>query len=226
MAAMTTGLDRIIPPEITGDWLAEALTSLASSPGLRTLLEIGASSGQGSTEALVRGMLANPDPPRLFSLEVSRARCQALAERYAAVPQVVPCNLSSVGLADFPSADEVRRFYADTPSALNRYPLDSVLDWLAQDMAYIRDNAIPVDGIAAIKRRHGIDVFDAVLIDGSEFTGRAELDQVYGARAIVLDDITGFKNWHNHHRLLADPAYEIVVMNRYLRAGFSVFVRR
>ncbi len=223
---MSAGHDRIIPPEIVGDWLAETLAALAVTPGIRTILEIGASAGAGSTEALVRGLQANPDRPTLFSMEVSRTRCAALAERYAAVPEVVPCHASSVGVADFASADEVSRFYRETPSALNKYPLETVLDWLAQDLAYVRDHAVPQHGIAAIKRQHGIEVFDAVVIDGSEFTGRAELDQVHGARVIVLDDINGFKNWHNHRRLLADPGYDIVVMNAFLREGFSVFTRR
>jgi hypothetical protein len=69
----------------------------------------------------------------------------------------------------------------------------------------------------------GIETFDAVLIDGSEFTGSAELDEVYGARFILLDDTETFKNWKNMRRLEADPRYRLVQHDPSTRNGFAVF---
>ena len=76
-----------------------------------------------------------------------------------------------------------------------------------------------------IKQENNIELFDLVLIDGSEFTGNAELDEVYGAKFICLDDINTFKNYKNHHELLSDLNYELVVENSSVRNGFSIFRR-
>ena len=64
-----------------------------------------------------------------------------------------------------------------------------------------------------------------MLIDGSEFTGRAELDEVYGARYVVLDDTQTFKNLDNYERLRADPAYRLIDEAPALRNGFAAFER-
>jgi hypothetical protein len=64
-----------------------------------------------------------------------------------------------------------------------------------------------------------------VLIDGSEFTGRAELDLVYGARFLFLDDVVSFKNYHNFHRLHRDSAYQLRGSDPHLRNGAALFER-
>ncbi|MBW2169777.1 MAG: tetratricopeptide repeat protein, partial [Deltaproteobacteria bacterium] len=64
-----------------------------------------------------------------------------------------------------------------------------------------------------------------VLIDGSEFTGKAELDEVYGAKIIMLDDINGYKNYHNYQRLVADKTYELIAENWQVRNGYAAFRR-
>ena len=64
-----------------------------------------------------------------------------------------------------------------------------------------------MDGIRAVKEEHGIDTFDAALLDGSEFAGPAVLEDVYGATWLVLDDIRSIKNHANYTRLRGDDAY-------------------
>ena len=64
-----------------------------------------------------------------------------------------------------------------------------------------------------------------MLIDGSEFAGPAELDDVYGARFLLLDDTETFKNWENSRRLRADPEYRLVYADSETRNGFAVFER-
>ena len=221
-----SSLDRVIRREISKDEFFDALLHQAAHAAVSTVLEIGASSGDGSTEALARGIARNPAHPVLYTIEVSRPRFARLAARWRRRADIRPYNVSSVGAADLADDEEVRRFRGAVRSGLDAYPEEVVLDWLAQDRAYLRDSGVPLDGIRRIKAENGIDVFGMVLIDGSEFTGRAELALVYGAAVIALDDIETFKNWDNHRRLLADPAYEIVAMNRYVRNGFSIFVKR
>jgi hypothetical protein len=53
-------LNRVIAPEITGDAFYETIRHLAATENLATVLEIGSSSGGGSTEAFVAGLARNP----------------------------------------------------------------------------------------------------------------------------------------------------------------------
>lgn len=62
-----------------------------------------------------------------------------------------------------------------------------------------------------------------MLIDGSEFTGSAELNDVYEAKFICLDDINTFKNYRNHQKLLANQNYVLVAQNYLIRNGYSIF---
>ena len=217
--------DKTIPPEIVDDEFYEVIRSLARTADVRTMLEIGSSNGAGSTRAFVEGLHQNANRPLLFCLELSRPRFAELAARYAADPQVKCYNLTSVPLDRFPTEAEVTSFYRDRKSQLNRIPLREVLRWLKQDLQYIAHQGASVNGIEIIKNENGVDAFGMVLIDGSEFSGAPELDEVYGAEYILLDDIGTFKNLGNYERLVADPRYKLRASNSTLRNGYAVFER-
>jgi len=216
---------RLHVPEIRGDEFAARIAEIARNPRVRTILEVGSAAGEGSTEAFVAGIERNPSRPTLFCLEARRDRFEALAARYADRPFVRPYHASSVGRSGFASAEHVRSFYEITPTALNRYPLERVLGWLQEDLRTLAELDVEEDGIELIRREHGIDRFDVVLLDGSEFTAAAELDLVHGARYVLLDDINSFKNHLNCQRLLADPAYSLLAGNAKLRNGYAIFER-
>jgi hypothetical protein len=222
-----SALDRLIPPEVKHDSFSRALAKVAATPGVRTVLEIGASSGGGSTEALVAGALKNPDgPPAIHSIEVSTTRIGAFRERWKDYPFVHGYNTSSVPPEAFPSPEVVTRFYREVRSKLRNVRLEKVLGWLRQDLDYLAEHPdLATLGIAGIKRQTGIALFDAVLIDGSEFTGEAELPLVYGARFLMLDDTRSYKNWNNQAALRADPHYRRVGCSRWTRNGWAVFER-
>lgn len=80
--------------------------------------------------------------------------------------------------------------------------------------------------IALIKEATQIGTFDLVLIDGSEFTGRAELREVLGAGIILLDDINGMKNYENYYELKNNPRYTLEEEDWSLRNGYAVFRKR
>lgn len=220
-----SGLNHVIPPEIKHDPFYRAIVRVASTPGLTHILEIGASSGAGSTEALVTGILANPSRPALHCIEVSAPRFDALARRYAGDDFVHCYRASSVPMESFPSAAEVEAFHRSVDSKFATFPLKQVLGWLEQDIDYVASQDIPMHGIQMIKRQHGIQRFDAVLIDGSEFTGAAELREVFGARFILLDDICTYKNFDNFEYLSTAPEYCLIETSERPRNGYAVFVR-
>jgi hypothetical protein len=218
-------LDHPIPPEIVDDEFHETIRSLAQTATIQTILEIGSSTGEGSTRAFVDGIRVNSNRPLLFCLEASRVRFRRLARRYAQEPQVKCYNLTSVPIGRFPTEAQVAAFHRDRRSTLNSYSLTEVIRWLHQDMRYVNGLGPALNGIQIIKEANGVDRFGMVLIDGSEFTGGAELDEIYGADYILLDDIGSFKNLDNYERLRSDPTYKLLVSNMSLRSGYAVFER-
>ncbi|MEG5081485.1 FkbM family methyltransferase [Microcoleus sp. AT8-B4] len=215
--------NRIIPPEIKNDEFYRALQRIVQNEDIKTVLEIGSSSGEGSTEALVTGMRQNPNNPTLFCIEISQPRFAELKKRYANDDFVKCYNVSTVSLEEFPEEEEVINFYNNINTGLRVYPLEQVRDWLRDNIKYVEESGVEPNGIKKIKQENNIDIFDVVIIDGSEFTGRVELDEIYGAKFIMLDDIDTFKNYQNHCRLLSDCNYVLVEQNLFLRHGYSVF---
>jgi len=225
LSKMIIELD-IIPPEIKDDEFYHLIQQLVADEELNTILEIGSSAGGGSTEAFVKGIEAKINKPKLYCMEVSSPRYEALKQRYTSYSFVHSYNVSSVPRTAFPSEKEVALFYNHIPSNLNAYPLEQVLGWLRHDLSYIASSGVPEKGIQLIKQQQNISTFDMVLIDGSEFTGSPELEQVYGAHWLLLDDITTFKNYQNYHRLKKDPNYQLYRENEQLRNGYAVFRKR
>jgi len=223
MSEFQSSLDTLIPPEIKNDEFYQTLELIAREEDIRTVLEIGSSSGSGSTEAFVNGLNNNPNNPHLFCMEISQSRFNALRERYENYSFVNCYHASSVPLESFPTEDEIIKFYQTNQTNLNLYPLEQVLDWWRQDTEYLKKSGVNSRGIQKIKEENNIDVFDVVLIDGSEFTGKAELEEIYGAKFIFLDDINTFKNYENYNKLLSDSKYVLIKQNKQLRNGYAVF---
>jgi hypothetical protein len=134
--------------------------------------------------------------------------------------------VSSVPVEAFVTSEEVTAAYSRLPALRNQASLREVLKWLEWNKGYLGRSGVRSDGLRFIKQQHAITTFDMVLIDGSEFTGRAELDETYGARLILLDDVRTLKNEFNYERLRADPRYALIKENLTLRNGYAVFQRR
>ncbi|QSJ20799.1 class I SAM-dependent methyltransferase [Nostoc sp. UHCC 0702] len=219
-------LNFLIPAEIKNDEFYYALQKIVQQDDIKTVLEIGSSSGEGSTEAFVTGLRKNSNKPTLFCMEVSKTRFTELKKRYENDSFVKCYNISSVSLKSFPDEKEVLDFYNNTQSNLNFYPLEQVIGWLQQDIEYVKNSGVSDEGIQKIKQENKIEFFDLVLIDGSEFTGSAELDEVDGAKYICLDDINTFKNYQNYNRLINNSDYALISCNRNIRNGYAIFKRK
>ncbi len=228
MQPLVNALSKIIPAEIINDDFYQVLNALASRDDLNTFLEIGSSSGSGSTHAFVSALRARADAQstRLYCVELSTERFTVLRDAYADCDFVKVYNQSSAALEEFPSEKEVEFFYTHTSTTLNTYPLEQVLSWLRQDMDYMRTAGLTENGIELIKKSNGIVDFDMVLIDGSEFTGEAELYHCMGARVIALNDVNSHKCFNAYRTLSNHVSYALTHQNMSLRNGFAVFERR
>lgn len=220
-------IEKIIAPEIIGDEFHAVLKEFASLKTIKTILEIGSSSGGGSTSAFVEAIRARGDRDEvsLFCMEVSTPRYEKLRDAYAKDSFVHCFNKSAVPLNKFPSKDQVIHFYNSTKTNLNHYPLETVLQWLVQDIEYVKSSGQDADGIEFIKQTKNLRDFDLVLIDGSEFTGEPELWAVKNARFIALDDVNSFKCYNAYHSLLHGVGYKLARHNFQIRNGYAVFER-
>lgn len=219
-------LDAIIPPEIVDCKLAHALTRLAARPDIHIIIEIGSSSGDGSTAAIVKGMDGNPSKPMLHCFEMSAMRFGKLCDRYLERRDVMCWAGCTVGPADFLSEEQVENFYQFNHTNLNKYALETVLAWLKQDLDYLQQD-IPVDSLNHFLMHRITDLNSLmVFIDGSAFTAQSELELVHDARIVVLDDTNDCKNFHNYHRLKNDPIYRLIEEDQNLRNGYAVFERQ
>ncbi len=219
----TSELDNLIVPEISRDRLWRTIRRVASVPGIKHILEIGSSSGEGSTSAFVAGIRENSTNPLLHCFEISKPRLESLKKCYASYDFVRYYNSSTVSLDRFPTQLEVAEFRSHFRPKLRRPNIETQFRWLQQDIDYIEKHNLSSNGIQLLKSNLDIDYFDVVLIDGSEFTGKAELEDVYGSRFLFLDDILTFKNYENYRRLKNDRSYKLLEKSRWLRNGYAVF---
>lgn len=221
----TTTLDQIIGGEICGDQFYDLLKSYASRIDLKLFLEIGSSAGGGSTQAFVDAISKRSDSDHVsvYCFELSKKRFKLLAESYSAFPFIKPYNVSSISTDEFPNVASVTNFYQNVKSSLNAYPIETILQWYWQDINYIKNSGLDQNGIAHVKEKNRINVFDMVLIDGSEFTGEVELNLVIGSKVIALDDVNTFKCYNAFKILSSNPSYALRHSNRKLRNGFAIF---
>jgi hypothetical protein len=223
---VNTSLDHIIDPEInhvTGTY--NAIIQYITTVPLKTIIEIGASSGGGTTEAVIMGVLRKNTSNITFNtIEVSRARFNNLKQRYQMFKWVTPWNVSSLNISDFPSDDEIKSFINERNDPYYPSSLTTVLQWKKNDIEYIQDNNIPQDGIKAIKTYMNVDHFDLAVIDGSEFLGNKEYEHLLNCDAYLLDDIYTYKNHLSYNSLLNNPNYKLLYRED-TRGGSALFCK-
>lgn len=204
------------------------LYQLAREEPLAHVLEVGSADGSGSTRMIVDAILARRDGlrPQLYCLEPDPQAYTALQARYADLPWVHCFPWFSLSQSQLPSEADIAAFYARPGNALRRYSLNEVLGWLAREREAEAGRSERTPGIETIKARFGIERFDLVVLDGAEFSGDQDLEPVYGARLIVLDDANSYKNTAVRERLSRDPDYTLLQVNLQWQHGMAIFKRR
>lgn len=212
------------PGPAKSDALPALLASLAADTSLHHVLVVGASSPH--LEILLEQLGHNPGHPQLHCIENAAIAHAALLQRHGKKDFVHIHHASTVPLAVFPTQADVSQFYATTTGKLRDYPLASVLDWLAQNRAEMESGTLEAHGIQSLLGQLGVKQFDMVLIDGREFTGFAEFQQVYGSKFILLACTNTFKNHSSMQQLAQDPHYQLLFADADISNGFAVFVLR
>lgn len=213
-------MNNLIAPEIVNDDFARALEIVATHPTVKSILELGASSGDGSTACFVRGMAQNQEA-KLYSLEASKERFAALQQRYAGNPRVICINAFSVPQDQWLTPEQIDRF---VPEFGNEFSSETYKGWRQMEIDYRASSGVPDNGIQQALALNG-GPFDFVLVDSSLFSGLAEVITIYGSPFIALDDVRSMKTGQARKRLLADPEYQLFAQG-HARYGWAIFKKR
>jgi hypothetical protein len=219
----------IIAPEIFNNEFFTKLKEIANLEEIKLFLEIGCSSGEGSTEALISTIKGRPDVGecKYIGFEIIKARHGELLRHYGHLAFVDFIRKTSVSIKQYPSYLSLIFFYLFKVNKLRDYGLFTVLSWMRLEKKYLRTHVMQFSksGIDEVLGADKATLPDFALIDGSEFTGRAELDRLIGTKYIALDDILTFKNWENYHRLKSSNEYQLWFQDKELRNGCAIFKR-
>jgi hypothetical protein len=163
------------------------------SEGLDVGLEIGGGTGDGSTQCI--------ETKKLFSIENHPDRIGRHSMNLSAKGGVAIKGTATLPKLWMNQLD-IAEFYGTNKTALNQYPIDQVLGWYHECIEFAQPYS--TNAIEDIHFDHNVD-FNFVLIDGSPFSGEAELRCVrpfLAEKAIIaLDDVNDIKNWANYHKL-------------------------
>jgi hypothetical protein len=229
----TSSYKKIIAPEICSGRFYELIGDIVSRTDVQTVLEIGSSSGAGSTRALLESLKRHPQAKKqVHCMEISTERFIKLRTYLEGDNRFYAHKLSSVTKNDFPPFPDIENFHANSNSKLSNYQIDTVKSWYEKDIEFLQENQglIPtsksgkqISGINWIKETYSIAKFDFVIIDGGEFTGTAEYEMLRGSLYFALDDTNTFKCSEVRRRLMEDDCYILVDEDLYERNGWSVF---
>jgi hypothetical protein len=231
-----SNIDELIPPEIISNDFVDCIKQIASKAECRTYVEIGSSSGYGSTQAILNGIRIKNNLDRkessLYCFEISKPRAQ-IFKSHISKSEARMLNLSTILPEEFPTIDRIKTFYNSIETTINNFPLTLIQEWYKQDLEYLKANpkCIPhfngskIGGIDYLKLKLKVDTFDFVLIDGSEFTGLVELSKVWGSMHILLDDVNSFKNYESYMKLKSSQQYVLMEENWHTRNGWAAFKR-
>jgi len=183
------------------------------SKGKKIGLEIGGGTGDGSTQCIFT--------EKLFSIEINPDRIGRHRMNLEAKGGV-SIHGSAVTRDLWMDKLDILAFYTNKKTNLNQYSLDVVNGWYSEcfDMA----KEFKTNAIEDIHFDHNVD-FNFVLIDGSPFSGKAELRCLRPFLAdkaiIALDDVNDIKNFDNYHKLKGHV--ELLWEDWSVRNGAAIF---
>ena len=225
----------IIPPEISQGTFFNLISEIAKREDVHTILEIGSSSGQGSTRALFDSLSGNSEVlKQIHCMEISNERFEKLKDYVSQDERFHPHLLSSVKKSDFPDFESIIDFHKNEKTKFQQINIHTIQSWFLKDMEFLTENPNlfrvdsqenEISGIEWIKLNYNISDFDFVIIDGGEFTGLAEYRYLQNAKYFALDDSNTYKNWAVRRELLLDKSYKLVSEDLNERNGWSIFIR-
>jgi hypothetical protein len=204
------------------DDFGKAIIATCSNYGIKTVLEIGSWDGTGSTQCFIEGMKEH-DNKRLVCLEVYVDRFKDLCNNTLKYDWVKCYNQSSISYANMIHKD----FEEVWNSPYNFIPkLDengstklAASEWFKQDIEMI------IKFKSGYIEDHPDETYDAVLIDGGEFSGYSEFKLLKDrTNFFILDDYyNAFKTSQVEDELNTDINWEKIGGSKRTRNGWAIF---
>jgi len=187
-----------------------------------TILDIGASTGEGTTSIL---RAVNPKA-RIFAVELDPGRYKDLEEKFKDDNKTFLFKGSSCPAEHLMSEQELNEYLMKYPgwNCWREIGPNEMFKWRDNQENMIKGikTKSGKDLIPYIKKKHNVEHFDMVIVDGSPFTAWYEIEQTHGAKTIVLDDINDPKNAKAYRKLAGGGDYWCVEVNKH-RQGFAIF---
>lgn len=216
-----------IAPQVN-DEFAAAIARVLEDDSVNSIIEVGASSGGGSTQVIIDKVLKRKQAKnlKLYLIEVSPMRSEVLKKIYEHLNFVEVINKSTVTPSDHVTPRWLLEFNQRNSTILRNRSIFKPLRWLRQDIKFLQENPVLWNPTAfeAISGELGSHEVDFALIDGG-FCGLMDTQKVLGARYIALDDINDPKNYDSYNLLQSDNRYQLVDSNFGYRNGYAVFKR-
>ena len=221
------------PEIVKGDPLYELIVSEIVEKKPKKLVEIGSANGLGSTQAFIEGVLEVGDVENvdLFCIEAHPERFNELMtnlqEHREFAHPVRGCSVDIDGYVTEEYIEEFMRTAGYQYNIVRYHSVDTVKKWREEELQMIGAEETPQNVFAYLEKMHGVtaDDIDMVLIDGSAFTGLADLAKVLGAKTIIMDDTMDIKCRDAMDVLLVAPMYRCVTKDDKHRNGYAVFER-
>lgn len=207
-------------PEVTiNSKFGHAMFRTIRAYSLGKILEIGAFDGDGSTQVLIAALRGFPEPA-LTCLEMRKDRFANLLQNTSAFPWVRAINGSSISWNSFTGKDFDRDILPHLKGHAEPDP-EVIRTWWEDDRQLMQNCS---DGF--LETNSGS--YDAVLIDGGEFTGYDEFRLLKGKTdCFFLDDVfRAYKCKKAYEELSDSSEWTAVYVDRMERHGTAIFVRK
>jgi hypothetical protein len=209
-----------MPAEITlGDDFGKAIYIVMRTAGYRSVLEIGSFDGLGSTQVFIEALM-HAENPRMVCLETNAERFASLVQNVSRASWVTAVCQPSISFGSLTPKDFDRDVWGSPHNHL-RYSRDAVRGWWDETLGCYLTG---VEGYLETSN----ETFDAVLIDGDEFSGyddyRLAKDR---CRCLMLDDVHhAYKCARAHAELRESKEWRLVWEGSHVRNGASIWIRK
>ncbi len=207
-------------PEITinSEFGSFIINFIKYNTWIKKVLEIGSGSGNGSTLCFTVS-LSQRKNSSLTCIEAHPEWFADLVENTSFFPFTKQLNKTTVSFDNL-LVKTFDDYWNDKWNITDpQYSYEFRKTWYEQDLPYFKNT---LKGEGAIENN---EQYDAVLIDGSEFSGYSEFILLKDrTKCFILDDINCFKCARAHDELLNDNTWELVDQGQE-RNGWSCFVK-
>jgi hypothetical protein len=205
-------------PEIrTNTFFGQDIIKYLSIFNVKKAIEIGSGSGNGSTQCFLQYFDSlNYKSKELHCFEPVESWFKDLEKNTEGRNYCELYNCSSISYADLLIKDFDADFYNSPYNKLkDSYDKNTLKSWYDSELPYFKESKNTI--LSSIEA-------DAVLIDGSEFSGYSEFKQLHPSIYLIfLDDcLTAFKTNQVYTELSNNPEWKLIRVNSE-RNGYAIF---